>query len=80
MNAPLGKNTIAEMMKKISIKCSLSKMYTNHCLWATSIMFSNARDIQAKDICSVSRHKSSDGIPPYTSGTAALPAQATPFL
>ena len=36
-NAKCGHNTISLFMKNISIKCKLSKNYTNHCIRATTI-------------------------------------------
>ena len=68
VNAPLGKNTLCEMMKKMSSKAELSKVYTNHCLRASSITFLDRRGMQGKDICTVSRHKSQDGLRPYLEG------------
>ena len=68
VNCPVGKNMLAEKMKKLSNKAGLSRVYTNHCLRASSITFLDISGIQAKDICSVSRHRSTDGILPYTSG------------
>ena len=68
VNCPVGKSTLAEKMKKLSNKAGLSRVYTNHCLRASSITFLDISEIQAKDICSVSRHRSTDGILPYTSG------------
>ena len=66
-NCPVGKNPLAEKMKKLPNKAGLSRVYTNHCLWASSIAFLDISGIQAKDICSMSRHRSTDGILPYTS-------------
>ncbi|KAK2564350.1 hypothetical protein P5673_011775 [Acropora cervicornis] len=36
-NRPLGVNTLGSMMKEISTKAMLSKVYTNHCVRATAI-------------------------------------------
>ncbi|KAK2555511.1 hypothetical protein P5673_022851 [Acropora cervicornis] len=36
-NRPLGVSTLGSMMKEISIKAMLSKVYTNHCVRATAI-------------------------------------------
>ena len=33
----LGKNTVGDMMKTLSKKDGLSKMYTNHCIRATTV-------------------------------------------
>ena len=68
MNCPVGKNTLTEKMKKLSNKAGLSRVHTINCLRASSITFLDISGIQAKDICSVSRHRSTDGILPYTSG------------
>ena len=36
-NRPLGVNTLGNMMKEISSKAKLSKVYTNHCVRATAV-------------------------------------------
>ena len=35
--APLGVNSLGNMMKEISIAANLSQVYTNHCIRATSV-------------------------------------------
>ena len=43
---PLGKNTIAEMMKRISQKAGLANTYTNHCVRATCITRLSEFDVE----------------------------------
>jgi hypothetical protein len=59
-----GDNSIKQFMKKICKICNLSKLYTNHCVRATTctILSSSHSDI---DIQSVSGHKSLCGLSQY---------------
>ena len=65
-NSPVGKNTLGEKMKKISLEAHTSKVYTNHCLRATSIHVLDASGFEARHIMSVSGHKSESSIKHYS--------------
>ena len=67
-NVPIGKNTLATMMKTISEAAGLSKKYTNHCLRVTAISVLSAQGVEDRDICSVSRHKNPGSLKPYCPG------------
>ena len=64
-NAPLGKNKIALLMKTISKKAGLSKLYTNHCLRVTSVTVLSRNDVCAENICSVTGHQNVDSVRAY---------------
>ncbi|XP_072176075.1 LOW QUALITY PROTEIN: zinc finger MYM-type protein 2-like [Diadema setosum] len=65
-NAPVGKNTLGDKMRKISLEAQTSKIYTNHCLRATSIHVLDASSgFEARHIMSVSGHKSESSIKHY---------------
>ena len=40
--APLGVNSLGNMMKEISIAGNLNQVYTNHCIRATSVTFNKS--------------------------------------
>ena len=56
----LLRNLLAGMMRSISLPASLSQMYTNHYLRVTAIIAFQGNEVKDKDICSASRHKSTE--------------------
>ena len=62
---PLGKNKIVQLMLTISKKSGLSKSYTNHCLWVTSMTVLSRNDVCAENICSVTGHQNVDNVRAY---------------
>ena len=65
---PFGKIIWPRKWAKFKKKADLLKVYTKHCLRASSMTFLDISGIQANDICPVSRHRTTDGILPYTNG------------
>ena len=63
-NQKVGHNTIASMMKTISISLKLSTIYTNHCVRSTSITVLG-RSFGDKDIRAVSGHRSLNALGIY---------------
>ena len=64
---PLGINSLAKMMKTISEKARLSKIYTNHCVRATAItLWSNAK-ISNRHIMAIFGHRSEQSLVSYNS-------------
>ena len=61
----VGKNTLAQKMRTLSKKTKLSKIYTNHCLRATSITELDRSGFKARLIMSISGHKSESKIRSY---------------
>ena len=70
VNCPIGKNKLSTMMKEISGKAQLSRVYTNHCLRVTSATVLSRNDFNLNDIRSVTGHRSVDGVLPYVEGTS----------
>lgn len=66
-NVPVGKNTLGNMMQKISKEANLSKMYTNHCIRATCISVLDECGYEARHIIGLSGHKSESSIKHYAS-------------
>lgn len=63
-NSPVGKNTLGDKMKTLSIEARLSRTYTNHCLRATSITILNECN-EARHVMTVSGHKSESSLRHY---------------
>ena len=53
----MGKNKVGNMMKQISKEACLSKIYTNHCLRATTATILARSGVQDRDIAMVTGHK-----------------------
>lgn len=62
----VGKNTLGDKMKNLSKKVRLSKIYTNHCLRATSITELDRSEFEARHIVSISGHQSESSIRSYS--------------
>ena len=62
----VGVKTIGNWMKRISERASLSKVYTNHSIRATSITLLDKKGLEARHIMSVSGHKSETSIRSYS--------------
>lgn len=65
MKAPLSHNMLTSMMKRLSEEVGLSKLYTNHCLRATTISRLKAAGVEDRKICSVSGHKNVQSLHAY---------------
>ena len=61
----LGKNSLRPFMKDISTKCDLSKQYTNHCIRVTGATILTRSNFSAKEIMSVTGHKSVQSLTIY---------------
>ena len=67
-NRPLGVNTLGNMMKEISTKAKISKVYTNHCVRATAItLWSQAGLSDLHRTCHISGHRSPNSLQHYNS-------------
>ena len=64
-NQVIGSKTIDKFMKKISIEAKLCKIYTNHCIRATTITILDSCGYEARHIMSVSGHRSESSIRSY---------------
>ena len=64
-NAPLGKNTLGDLMKSISREANLSQIYTNHSIRATAVTVLDHSNVEARHIMRVSGHKSESSIRSY---------------
>ena len=64
-NAPLGHNTIGNMMREFSKSAALSKQFTNHSIRATAIRALNNAGTLDRIICSLSGHRNINSIRSY---------------
>lgn len=64
---PLGVNTLASMMKRISEAANLSKSYTNHCVRATAITLWSDAGIPNRHIMAISGHRNEQSLVHYNS-------------
>ena len=62
-SAPMGNNTIGNMMPNLSEKAGLSRRYTNHSLRATSVnVLDNIGNFASRHIMTVMGHKSENSL------------------
>ena len=64
-NVPVGKNTLSTKMKKLSQAAGCTRLYTNHCVRATTITTLSRAGIFDHDICYVSGHRSKESLSVY---------------
>ena len=67
-NKPIGKNTLSQMMQRISEKCRLSKIYTCHSVRASCISVLFQAGVSTEKIISITRHKNNSSLKHYISG------------
>ena len=63
-NAPLGHNSIGDMMPTISASAGLSKRYTSHSLRSTTVHILDANEFAGRHITSITEHKSEKSLKP----------------
>lgn len=66
--APLGKNTLGTLMKSISKKAGLSRIYTNHKIRSTTATAMHKSKFNLKEIQNVTKHKNIQSLDRYISG------------
>lgn len=64
-NMVIGEKKLAAMMKTISKEAGLACIYTNHCIRATAITILDSKGVEARDIMSVSGHRSESSLRSY---------------
>ena len=67
-NSPVGKNSLANMMKQISKDAKLSKKYTNHCIRKTTVTAMKRQGFDLNKISHVTKHKNLDSLKHYIGG------------
>ena len=70
-NQPLGKNSIAQLIPKISRKYGLSQVYTAHCVRASAITSLHQAGANAKQICAITKHKNEQNLTSYIKDSSA---------
>ena len=62
----VGMNSLKQMMKIISQEANLSIVYTNHSIRATSVVILDQAGLEARDVMTVSGHRSEKSIQQYS--------------
>ena len=70
-NEPLGKNAIAKIMEKLSVKAELSQRYTNICVRASAVTHLFQRGVDTKKLCSITKHKDERSLTHYINQTTS---------
>eukprot|EP00117_Sycon_ciliatum_P020217 scpid71501/ scgid18074/ len=65
-NIPLGKNSLAQIMPKLSKVCGLSKTYTNHSVRATTVHRLSAAGATDRHIMQVTGHRNAMSLASYS--------------
>ena len=65
---PIGKNTLATMMKEISEDAGLSRIYMNHCKRKTTATGLKRQGFELHEIQNVTKHKNLDSLKHHISG------------
>lgn len=73
---PVGVNTLSGFMKQISAKAGLSKVYTNHCIRATTSTVLSHAKINQNDTA-VTGHKYPKSLLPYVNSTSNARRKST---
>jgi hypothetical protein len=61
-DAPVGKNTLGNLMAKINEDCGLSRMYTSHCIRCTCITVLDEGGVETRHIIGLNSHKSESSV------------------
>ena len=64
-NVPLGHNSLADMMPKLSCWAKLSQRYTNHCVRASVVTDLKDAGFSPNEVCAVTGHKDERSLQPY---------------
>lgn len=67
-NEPIGKNTLSNMMQRISSKAGLSMQYTCHSVRASTISILYRAGIPTQSIINITKHKNEASLSHYISG------------
>jgi hypothetical protein len=68
---PMGKTMIGNFMKVISKRAGLTKMYTNHCVRATSVTLLSHAGVETREICKITGHKNDQSLKSYSTESSA---------
>ena len=77
---PIGKNTLCNMMKRLSNQAHLSRQYTNHSVRATCITKLSEKGVQENIIMATSGHKSVESLKAYNRTTEVQVRQTAAML
>jgi len=71
-NKPLGKNTLGQMVSRLSRMANLSQIYTNHCIRAIAITTLSDAGFETRHIMTVSGNRNEASVRSYVSDSTAV--------
>ena len=77
---PIGKNTLCNMMKRLSNKAHLSRQYTNHSVRATCVTKLSEKGVPENIIMATSGHKSVESLKAFNRPTEVQSRQTASML
>ncbi|KAK3096570.1 hypothetical protein FSP39_001389 [Pinctada imbricata] len=75
-SAPIGERTLNDMMKVISKDAGLSRVYTNHCVRATTITLLSHAGVETREIMKISGHRNESSIRSYNTDSSSTQKRA----
>jgi len=75
-NEPSRKNSIAQLMPKISKKAGFPQVYTAHSVRASTITRLHQAGVDAKQICAITKHKNEQSLTPHIKDSSASQKRA----
>ena len=70
--SPVGERVLNEMMCKISLDAGLSRVYTNHCVRATTITLLAHAGVETREIMKISGHRNEASMRCYNADSSSL--------
>ena len=70
--SPIGERVLNDMMRKISTEAGLSRVYTNHCVRATTITLLSHAGVETREIMKISGHRNEASVRCYNADSSSL--------
>ena len=64
-NAPLGHNSLSQMMSLLSVAAKLSTRYTNHCIRASVVTELEDSGFSSHEVCTITGHQNEGSLQRY---------------
>ena len=75
-NEPMGKNSLGNIMKRMSRKAGLSQEYTCHSVRASTITILGHAGVEGRNICNITKHKDEKSLKHYVTNMSNDQKQA----
>ena len=76
----LEKNSISQLMPRISRKAGLSQVYTAHCVGASTITSPRQAGVDAKQICAITKNKNEQSLNSYIQDSSSAQKRACSII